>query len=38
MNLPGNLSEFLWIENTDLNKDLIERERERQIELRKQKE
>ena len=26
MNLPGNLSEFLWIENTDLNKDLIERE------------
>lgn len=38
MSLPSNLSEFSWIENTELNVGLLEEEKAKQQDLRRQKE
>jgi hypothetical protein len=37
-NLPANLSEFSWIENTPANRFLLEEERQKIVEQKRQKE
>lgn len=37
-NLPTSLSDYTWIENTELNRQILDDERAKQLEIRKQKE
>ena len=37
LNLPSNLSEFTWIENTDINQKLLDEERQKQFDIKKLK-
>ena len=37
LNLPSNLSEFTWIENTEINQKLLDEKRQKQLDIKKLK-